>query len=57
MFKYRHAKTGVIINTPAQITSPTWLPVPDETAPKKTPAKKTTTRKKVQKDVSDIHND
>lgn len=57
MFKYRHAKTGVIINTPAQITSPNWLPVPDETAPKKTPAKKTTTRKKVQKDVNDVHND
>lgn len=57
MFKYRHAKTGVIINTPAQVTSPTWLPVPEKAAPKKTPVKKkTTTRKKVQKD-GDVHND
>lgn len=55
MYQYRHKKTGVIINTPAQVESPNWLPVPDATAPK-TPAKKTTTRKKVQKDV-DVHND
>lgn len=57
MFKYRHAKTGVIINTPAQITSPLWIPVPDETAPKTPVKRKTTTRKKVQKDVNDVHND
>lgn len=57
MFKYRHAKTGVIINTPAQVESPNWLPVvPEKTAPKKTPANKAMTRKKVQKD-GDIHND
>lgn len=56
MFKYRHKETGVIINTPAQVESPNWLPVVPETAPKKTPAKKTTTRKKVQKD-GDVHND
>lgn len=55
MYKYRHAKTGVIINTPARISSPTWLPVPEKAAPK-APAKKKTTRKKVQKD-GDVHND
>lgn len=56
MFKYRHKDTGVIINTPARVESPNWLEVVPETAPKTPAKKKTTTRKKVQKD-GDVHND
>ena len=58
MFQYRHKDTGVIINTPARVESPNWLEVvPEKTAPKTPAKKKTTTRKKVQKDGDDVHND
>lgn len=55
--QYRHKITGVIMETPCEIHSESWIPqeAPAE-APKKTPAKKTPTRKKVQKDGgNDVH--
>lgn len=32
--KYKHIKTGNIINTPFEITSKTWLPVEKKKPPK-----------------------
>lgn len=55
--RLQHKITGAIIKTSSPARGSMWV-VLDET-PKQAPKapKKKTTRKKVQKDVSDVHND
>ena len=55
--KLQHKITGAIIEVNGAARGDKWVRIDTPEAPKKAPAKKKTTRKKVQKDVNDVHDD